>query len=160
MLQRKLREAGSSSSFLGDLVVEVFRLNGRLLTEGDDLTRDLGLSSARWQVLGAIRLAGEPLSVAQIARNMGLARQSVQRVADELAAEGFIAFADNPAHRRAKLATLTKKGIAAFEKAMARQAEWARGVVTSASISNDRLQQALRTLRAIRGALEHDTPTR
>jgi hypothetical protein len=30
------------------------RFNGRLLTAGDKLTKELGLSSALWQVLGAI----------------------------------------------------------------------------------------------------------
>ena len=42
---------------LTDLVLAVFRLNGRLLTAGDRLVSDLGLTSARWQVLGAIALA-------------------------------------------------------------------------------------------------------
>ncbi|MDH3233798.1 MAG: MarR family transcriptional regulator, partial [Alphaproteobacteria bacterium] len=36
------------------LILETFRLNGRLLAAGDRLVGDLGLTSARWQVLGAI----------------------------------------------------------------------------------------------------------
>jgi hypothetical protein len=39
---------------------EVCRLHGLWLTAGDRLTHSLGLSSARWQVLGALHLAGEP----------------------------------------------------------------------------------------------------
>jgi len=76
------------------LILEAFRFNGCLLAAGDRLTQDLGLTSARWQVLGAIDEG--PLPVAQISRNMGLSRQAVQRVANELAAGGFVAFADNP----------------------------------------------------------------
>ena len=43
--------------FLTDLVLDVFRLNGALLASGDTLVKDLGLTSARWQVLGAIALS-------------------------------------------------------------------------------------------------------
>src|SRR5205814_345438 len=53
-----------------ELILEVFRLNGRLLAAGDRLVADLGLTSARWQVLGAIALASSPMPVAWIARNM------------------------------------------------------------------------------------------
>ncbi len=53
------------------LVIEVFRLNGDQLAIGNALGADLGLTSARWQVLGAISLSPVPLPVAHIARNMG-----------------------------------------------------------------------------------------
>src|SRR5712692_10354297 len=71
---------------LTELMLEVFRLNGRLLTSGDRLVADIGLTSARWQVLGAVALAGNRLPVAHIPRNMGLTRQAVQRTVNELAA--------------------------------------------------------------------------
>src|SRR5215510_11875354 len=83
---------------LTDLILAVFRLHGLLLAAGDRLTHPLGLSSARWQVLGALQLAGAPLPVAHIARQMGLTRQSVQRTVDLLAQEGLIALANNPHH--------------------------------------------------------------
>jgi DNA-binding MarR family transcriptional regulator len=65
-----------------ELVLETFRFNGRLLLAGDRLAKPLELTSSRWQVLGAIE--EKPLTVAQIARKMGLARQNVQRLADAL----------------------------------------------------------------------------
>lgn len=108
------------------LILETFRLNGRLLAAGDRLGRDLGLTSARWQVLGAID--GGPAPVANIARDMGLTRQAVQRVADELAAEGFVAFSANPHHRRAKLVGLTAKGRSSLEEIGRRQTVWANQV--------------------------------
>ena len=88
---------------LTELILEVFKLNGRLLGAGDQLVASLGLTSARWQVLGAIAFAGAPQPVANIARNMGLTRQAVQRVVNELETEGFLMFAPNPHHQRAKL---------------------------------------------------------
>src|SRR5580704_15137471 len=93
-----------------ELVLETFRLNGRLLAAGDALVADLGLTSARWQVLGAVALSPVPLSVAQIARNMGLTRQAVQRLTDEIEGDGLLRFAPNPHHQRAKLVLLTAKG--------------------------------------------------
>ena len=84
--------AGSSflhRSALTDLILEVFRLNGRLLAAGDRLTRPSGQTSARWQVRCAIDI--EPRTVSQIAQAMGLARQSVQRTTDRLQTEGLVA---------------------------------------------------------------------
>ncbi len=102
------------------LALEVFRLNGALVAAGDALVAPLGLTSARWQVMGAVAEARGGLPVAGIARNMGLVRQSVQRIANELEAEGILRFVPNPHHRRAKLDQLTEHGIALFEEASAR----------------------------------------
>src|SRR3712207_7347407 len=85
-----------SSAAVTELILETFRLNGRLLAAGDALVRDLGLTSARWQVLGAVAMSPAPLPVSHIARNMGLSRQNVQRLANELEAQGIIRFAANP----------------------------------------------------------------
>ena len=93
------------------LILETFRLNGRLLTAGDALVSDLGLTSALWQVLGAVAMSPMPLPVSHIARNMGLTRQTVQRTANELEADGFVRFAPNPHHQRAKLVLLTDLGL-------------------------------------------------
>ncbi|TXS30678.1 MarR family transcriptional regulator [Streptomyces sp. ms191] len=83
----------------------VFRVNGRLLALSEKLAEPAGLTAAWWQVLGAV--LPEPLPVAGIARAMGITRQSVQRIADLLVAQGLAAYAPNPAHRRAKLLTPT-----------------------------------------------------
>ncbi|WP_431986527.1 MarR family winged helix-turn-helix transcriptional regulator [Streptomyces griseoflavus] len=74
----------------------------------------LGLSAARWQVLGAV--LGEPLPVSGIARAMGITRQSVQRVADLLVDGGLAEYRPNPAHRRAKLLAPTEEGLAAVRR--------------------------------------------
>src|SRR5262245_59015055 len=102
------------------LIIEVFRLNGCLLDAGDDLVGGIGLSSARWQVLGAVAAATNSLPVAHIARNMGLSRQAVQRLANDLERDGLIRFASNPHHERAKLVVLTEAGQRAFATAMRR----------------------------------------
>jgi DNA-binding MarR family transcriptional regulator len=101
----------------------VFRLNGRLLDIADRITEGTRLSAARWQVLGAV-LPG-PLTVASVARSMGLTRQSVQRLADVLADEGLCEYRENPAHRRAKLLAPTARGWEAIEKIHPIQVAWA-----------------------------------
>ncbi|WP_036259352.1 MarR family winged helix-turn-helix transcriptional regulator [Methylocapsa aurea] len=136
-----------------DLVLETFRLNGRLLAEGDALVADLGLTSARWQVLGAIALSPVPISVAHIARNMGLTRQAVQRLVNEMAADGLLRFEPNPHHRRAKLVLLTSRGQAAYDAAMQRQGPWAANLM--GGMSAERIEAATETLRAVRERLEH-----
>ncbi|WP_309144574.1 MarR family transcriptional regulator [Streptomyces sp. BR123] len=92
----------------------VFGLNGRFLALSEELARPAGLTAARWQVLGAV--LKEPLPVAGIARAMGITRQSVQRVADLLAAQGLAEYLPNPAHRRAKLLRPTEAGRAAVAR--------------------------------------------
>ncbi len=140
-----------------ELVLEVFRLNGEFLAAGDALVGDIGLTSARWQVLGAIALSPVSLPVAHLARNMGLTRQSVQRLVDEMKNEGLIDYAPNRHHRRAKLVLLTNKGEAAFRAAMARQEHWAGTLV--AGLAPDAIQAANVILRELRLRLSSGAAT-
>jgi DNA-binding MarR family transcriptional regulator len=138
-----------------DLVLETFRLNGRLLASGDALVADLGLTSARWQVIGAVALSPVLLSVAQIARNMGLTRQAVQRLANEMEADGLVRFAPNPHHQRAKLVVLTPAGKSAFAAAMKRQGAWASDV--GVGLDARKIAAATAMLRSVRQRLENGT---
>jgi DNA-binding MarR family transcriptional regulator len=106
-----------------ELVVRLFRLNGLLAAEGETLARPTGQTTARWQVLAMVE--DGPLTVAQIARTLGLARQSVQRVADALEEVGLVTYEDNPRHRRARLVTLTDEGRVTLETIQAAQRPWA-----------------------------------
>nr|WP_255672206.1 MarR family transcriptional regulator [Glycomyces amatae] len=133
-----------------DLVIEVFRANGALLAAGDDLARPAGLTSARWQVLGVIDHA--PQTVADVARTMGLRRQSVRQTADALVAEGLAAFTDNPRHRRAKLLAPTEAGRRALADVERRHAVWADEL--AAALDPAQVETATAALRALTAALE------
>jgi len=113
---------------LTDLILDLFRLSSRMLAAGDRLVADLGLTSARWQILGAVVAAERPQPVAWLARNLGANRQNVQRIVNDLRSEGLVAFETNPHHRRAQLVVLTDKGKQAFEAAMRLQAPWINGL--------------------------------
>jgi DNA-binding MarR family transcriptional regulator len=139
---------------VSDLIIEVFRLNGRLLSAGDRLVGDLGLTSARWQVLGAVALAAQAETVAGIARSMGLTRQAVQRIVNDLLADGLLAGADNPSHRTARLVSMTEAGAAAFAEASQRQRSWAERI--AAGQAAPAIVEAAGLLRALRQNLEED----
>ena len=109
-------------AILTQLIRTVFPLNGCLLEAGDRLSCDVGLSSALWQVLGAI--SDNPRSVPQIGRVMGLTRQSVQRSVNVMAEDGLVQFVPNPDHKTSPLVQLTSHGQTAYAEVMRLQVEW------------------------------------
>jgi DNA-binding MarR family transcriptional regulator len=92
------------------LILSIFRVNGALLVAGDRLTSSIGLTSARWQVLGTVAKSSTPLTVAAIGKYMGLTRQNVRVIVRELESAGLVRLTDNPQHQRASLVMLTPKG--------------------------------------------------
>ncbi|MFI1014284.1 MarR family winged helix-turn-helix transcriptional regulator [Streptomyces sp. NPDC020965] len=103
-----------AQDLLSATALGVFRLNGQYLALAEELARPAGLTAAWWQVLGAVLRT--PLPVAGIARDMGITRQSVQRIADLLVERGLAAYEPNPAHRRAKLLRPTDEGRSAIAR--------------------------------------------
>src|SRR5215216_754253 len=97
-----------------DVILSTFRANGLLLAAGDLLAAEHGLTSARWQVLGAIALARRPLTVPQIARRMGLTRQTVHTTVRRLLADGLVELVPNADHRRSQLVSMTELGRAKY----------------------------------------------
>jgi DNA-binding MarR family transcriptional regulator len=114
------------------VILSMFRANGLLLEAGDQLAAGDGLTSARWQTLGAVALAEQPLTVPQIARRMGLTRQSVHVTVKRLVADGLLELVPNVDHRRSPLVRLTEHGSSRYSAIDRRQAAWvnrlARGI--------------------------------
>jgi DNA-binding MarR family transcriptional regulator len=144
MRETKRTPAGDA---LTSLVLDLFRLNNRLLTAGDRLVAPLGLTSARWQILGAIVAAERPQPVAWLARDLGANRQNVQRIVNDLHRERLVAFEANPHHRRAQLVVLTDKGRQTFDAAMRLQSPWIN------SLSDGLLVKDIETVHRISTAL-------
>ena len=107
--------------------LSIFKLNGLIMQAGDDITLPIGQSSARWQVLAR---AFEPQTVAQMARDMGHARQGVQRVADILVKEGLVVYREHPTDRRTQLLELTPKGLEVLTIIYLRQVDWSEQIMT------------------------------
>jgi DNA-binding MarR family transcriptional regulator len=134
------------------LILNIYRLGNGLVVAGDRLVAGLGLTSARWQVLGAIAYSERPQPVAWLARDLGANRQNVQRIANDLHAAGFVVFEPNPHHRRAPLVLLTGKGRDTYRQAMQLQVPWINHLAHGISVSDIEITQ--RVLRAFRRNLE------
>jgi DNA-binding MarR family transcriptional regulator len=131
MLVRRTRSGEAATR----VILSTFRANGLLLEAGDRLGAADGLTSARWQVLGAIVVAGRPLTVPQIARRMGLTRQSVHATVKRLVEDGLLELSPNDNHRRSPLVATTGRGRAIYDAVDRKQAAWvdklARGIERS-----------------------------
>lgn len=138
---------------LSDLILDLFRLNSLLFTSGDRMVAGLGLTSARWQILGAIIAAERPQPVAWLARDLGAARQNVQRIVNDLERDGLVTFETNPHHRRAQLVVLTGKGQQAFDAAMRLQLPWVNRLADGLSLKD--LETVSRVVSTLRGRLEN-----
>jgi DNA-binding MarR family transcriptional regulator len=136
-----------------DLVLSVFRLNGLLVAEGDAMTEDLGLTSARWKVIGVVALSTAGLTVPGIARVLGQSRQAVQRITDVMAQDGLITYQPNPKHKRSVLVLLTDEGKSAYHALREVQDPWA--IRNTEDIPVEDLETALRLLALKRIAIHN-----
>ncbi len=136
-----------------DIVLEVFKLGGLLVSEGDQMGAEFGITSARWKILGALALSDEPQTVPQIARSMGLTRQAVQRLVDAMHDDALLLFSENPGHKRAKWISLSERGKTVFSKLSEKQSGWA--AQCSEGISASELETALSVLKRIAHAIDH-----
>ena len=130
-----------------DLVLTLFRLNGLLIAEGDAMTKDLGLTHARWKVIGAIALSNAGLTVPGIARVLGQSRQAVQRITDVMVADGILVYSDNPKHKRSALVTLSDKGQDTYTLLREVQDPWA--IENTEDIPIEELETTLRLVRRL-----------
>lgn len=137
---------------LTDLILDLFRLSSRMLTSGDRLVAEFGLTSARWQILGAVVTAERPQPVAWLARDLGASRQNVQRIVNDLHREGLVAFEANPHHQRAQLVVLTDKGRQTFDAAMHLQAPWIENLADGLLVED--INTTHRVMTALRKKLE------
>lgn len=128
----------------------ILRLNGSFTAAGEALARPAGQSLARWVVLDQCRDA--PATVSDVGRRLGQARQSVQRIADLLVADGLCAYQDNPHHQRAKLLELTPAGRAALDSIDAAQYNWCDAL--GDKLGEQALRRTAAALQRVAGAVE------
>jgi len=138
---------------LTEFVLQVVRLSALFNAKGEALAKPSGQTLARWVALNAA--AEAPASVAEISRRFGFARQSVQRVADLLVADGLAVYQDNPRHRRAKLLVPTRRGLEVILEINTRQQAWADALGTR--IGQAELERASATIDRIARALREES---
>ena len=130
-----------------DLVISVFRVNGLLIAQGDSMTRELGLTSARWRVIGVVALSSAGVTVPGIARVLGQSRQAVQRITDVMVQDGLLEYSRNPRHKKSVLVNLSEAGKSAYSRLREVQDPWA--LVTTEDMSVESLETALKVMRRL-----------
>ena len=136
------------------LVADLFEIAGALRRDGEATARAAGQTQARWQVMW-IAAAGH-LSVAMIARRLGLARQSVQRTADVIVAENLATYEPNPDHQRSPLLILTARGREALQQI--NDTGRARNLQQAAVLGDDGFTRLRQLLGRYRHGLTQDPP--
>jgi DNA-binding MarR family transcriptional regulator len=144
-----------------DLTVAISRLNGLLLQWGDELLAPLGLTGARWQMLGVMSLVGAPLTAPQVGAALGVTRQGAQKQLNLLFAQGLVQARPNPAHKRSPLYVMTPLGRRLNQRA---EFLWAHHAADLAALlpaaqvrdATGMLESMLRRLQAAAPAPEAD----
>ena len=130
-----------------DLVLSLFRLNGLLVAEGDQMAEALGLTSARWKVICVVALANSGVTVPGIARVLGQSRQAVQRITDVMEKDGLLRYQENPDHKRSVLVCLTDEGQDVYTALRAVQDPWA--IENTEDVQVEELEIGLQLVRRL-----------
>jgi DNA-binding MarR family transcriptional regulator len=109
----------SKAEAVAELMLEVAQCFFRIRAVGQKTGLITSWGGGAFGFIRSLALLG-PLTVPQIAQMRPTSRQRMQRLADELAAEGLVEFIDNPKHRRSNLVRLTRKGDACYRELNAR----------------------------------------
>ncbi len=109
----------SKAEAIAELMLEVAQCFFRIRAVGQKAGFITSWGGGAFGFMRSLALLG-PLTVPRIAKMRPTSRQRMQRLADELAAEGLVKFIDNPKHRRSKLVQLTRKGDARYRELNAR----------------------------------------
>jgi DNA-binding MarR family transcriptional regulator len=133
------------------LIADVYELAGVSRRTSEVLAREVGQTAARWHVLSV--LSDEPRTVPSVARRLGLAPQSVQRVAGDLVVSGHLEAVDNPDHLRSPLLRLTALGRETMSDLFARSDDNRAGVLARAGVTAGELVSAREVLRRLTDAL-------
>ncbi len=127
-----------AGAVLTDLIIPVIQLEAHFSRAGEAIAATGGQTLARWLTLEMV--AGQPATVAQVARRLDLTRQSVQRIADLLNRDGLTEYVDNPAHQTSKLVRITARGRQSLRSIQSAQRAWANSL--GARIGEANLRQA------------------
>ena len=107
----------------------------------------LGLTSARWKVIGVVALAHSGVTVPGIARALGQSRQAVQRITDVMEHDGLLRYQDNPEHKRSVLVCLTDRGQEVYTALRAVQDPWA--IDNTEDVPVEELETGLQLVRRL-----------
>jgi DNA-binding MarR family transcriptional regulator len=141
-----------SATLFRQLTRAVFAAHSSVLRHGDEANATFGQSSARWRVM--FNVAHGNGTVAEIARQTDYARQSVQRLADALVADGLATYAPDPDDRRRQIITLTAKGSTLLAEMEAEFDRWSKRLVRA--LGKESVIQTIEHLHELKRVLDED----
>jgi DNA-binding MarR family transcriptional regulator len=147
--------ATSKGEAIADLMLEVAQYFFRLRAIGRKAGLITSWGGGAFGFMRSLAVIG-PLTVPQIARMRPTSRQRMQRLANELAAEGLVEFIDNPKHGRSKLVRLTRKGEARYRVSSARFLAIASGM--GAELREREIRNAIDVVRQLSGEASGPSP--
>ncbi len=127
------------------LVADIYEAAGLLRKSGELIANKENQTQARWQLLSVI--SEKAHTVPQAAMRLGVTRQAVQRIANELVAEGFAVFEVNPEHKGSPLLSLTDAGQEVLKRITNQSSELHKEVLET--IQDLNLKEIDETLRAL-----------
>jgi len=108
-VNRRKSDVSRQGALMRNLLNEVAYTYFPLRAFGDQMIARFGQSTAEWGLLRSLDERGEQ-TVAALARSRPVARQWIQRLANQLSFQGMLEFVENPDHKRAKLMRITPAG--------------------------------------------------
>ncbi|KQH79935.1 hypothetical protein AO501_22495 [Mycobacterium gordonae] len=131
------------------LVADIYEAAGALRKSGEAVAKTEGQTQARWQLLSVI--SGDATSVPRAARRLGVSRQGVQRIANNLVDDGLAQWRPNPDHRSSPLLELTAAGRRALSSITDRASAAQRSL--TADIEADDIRTARKVLQRLTAAV-------
>ena len=142
----------ANAKLFRQLTRAVFAAHASVLRHGDRANAPLGQSSARWRVM--FNIAQGNGSVSEIARATDYTRQSIQRLADTLVAEGLATYAPDPDDRRKQIITLTATGSTLLAEMETDFDRWSKRLVQTLGKQN--VRQTIEHLHELKRVLDTD----
>jgi DNA-binding MarR family transcriptional regulator len=136
-----------ASNALTDLIRTVIRMNATVQKSGTRLLRDTGITNTRWQLLSELFALEQRVTVSELARHMGVSRQAIQRLADDMASDGLVEFVKNPGDARAMHLLLSAAGKATYHEAQECEWQWTNEI--AADFDAKQIANAVALLEAI-----------
>ena len=144
--QRWIEQGWSESAAGMAAVVSIIRAEQILLSKATEILRPLGLTFARYQVLGMLYWTG-PLTLGKLGDRLWITPATVTNAIDRLEAVGLCRRVDHPKDARATLGEITPKGRRLFDRAVE---ELNVKLFAAVTLSDEELDQLVRLIGKLR----------
>ena len=143
-----------ASNAFTDLIRAILRTNATVQKSGTRLMRGTGITNARWQMLSELFALEQRVTVSELARHLGVSRQAIQRLADDMVSDGMVEFIKNPGDARAMHLLLTEAGRARYDEAQECEWQWTNAI--AADFDTEQIVRTVALLEAIMQKMQSD----